>query len=357
MSKKYNNYYKKVDYKGNSNYWQNKYEYKYERQNNNYQSQDYKSKSNYWQNKYEYKYNRPKIDYIPKFPNSYYNSENKNNNRKSCDEFKEMNVLNKKRERPKESQKEKDANDNGTVQFFSPNNKNKLNNIIEKLESAKYSLDIAMYTLTNIQLINAILNCFDNKVNIRIILDYNMTKRYGWFLKDLLKKGIYIKTNDNPKELMHNKFAIIDHKLAFNGSLNWSEKGVTKNHENITIFNDEKVIEQFTSQFNKMWVDFGNVLTLYDIEQKGKFYNDKKYMPKYYYRNYNRYKNYFDRYDYRKEQFFEDCDDESDDDSESEEDSEGESEECEDDDNNFGNKGYYNNYRYKKYGYNRYGKY
>ena len=84
MSKKYNNYYKKVDYKGNSNYWQNKY---------------------------DYKYNRPKIDYIPKYPISYYNSENKNNNRKSYDEFKEMNVLNKKRERPKESQKENDSND------------------------------------------------------------------------------------------------------------------------------------------------------------------------------------------------------------------------------------------------------
>ncbi len=81
----------------------------------------------------------------------------------------------------------------------------------------------------------------------------------------------------------------------FNGSLNWNEKGVTKNHENVTILDDEKIVQQFTSQFDDLWIKFGDIITLFAIEQKGKFYNDKRYTPKYYYRNYNQYKNYFDR--------------------------------------------------------------
>ena len=120
---------------------------------------------------------------------------------------------------------------------------------------------------------------------------------------------LYKKANDNPKESMHHKFALVDNKFVFNGSLNWSEKGVTKNHENITILDGETIAKQFTSQFDELWIKFGNIIIIYDIEQKGKFFNEKKYIPKYYYRNYNQYKNYFDRNGYRQDQFYEFPDD------------------------------------------------
>ena len=81
---------------------------------------------------------------------------------------------------------------------------------------------------------------------------------------------------------MHHKFALVDNKFEFNGSLNWSEKDVTKNHENIIILGDEKISK---SKFDELWIKFGNIISIYDIEQKGKFYNEKKYIPKYYYRN------------------------------------------------------------------------
>ena len=155
---------------------------------------------------------------------------------------------NKRKKENKENKDNKNSNKKkktSTVQFFSPDNPNKLNNIIEKLESAKTSLDIAMYTLTNIQLINSILKCQNNKVKIRIILDYQMTQKYGYFLQDLLKNDISIKTNDNPEENMHHKFAIIDKKYVFNGSLNWSEKGVSKSHENILLLDNEQIVSNF----------------------------------------------------------------------------------------------------------------
>ena len=43
--------------------------------------------------------------------------------------------------------------------------------------------------------------------------------------------------------------------------------------------------------------------------KKENFFNEKKYIPKYYYRNYNQYKNYFDRNGYRQGQFYEFPDD------------------------------------------------
>ena len=246
------------------------------------------------------------------------------------------------------------------VQFFSPDNKNNLNNIIEKLESAKTSLDIAMYALTNIQLINTIMKCYNNKVKIRIILDYKMTKKFSYFLKELLENNILIKTNDNEEETMHHKFAIIDNKYIFNGSLNWSENGVTKNHENILFLENEQIVKQFSIQFEELWNKFNNIIKINDIEQKGKFYYEKKYLPKRYYKNYNNYKSYFDKYGYRKEQFIEDDDDDYsdsyydnynksyDEEEEKEEEEEEEEEEEDEYEDKYQNQKKYKNY-YKRY--------
>ena len=133
-----------------------------------------------------------------------------------------------------------------------------------------------------------------------------MTKKDDWFLKDILKNNILIKTNNNPDECMHHLFIIIDNKIVICGSLNWSNKGASSNHENIQFMCDKVEVSQFSAEFNKLWNQFNTIITLDDIEQKEIFNYGKRYLPKKYYRNYNRYKNYFDRYGYKKEEFIED---------------------------------------------------
>ena len=230
-----------------------------------------------------------------------------------------------KEKKEKKENKKEQKSQKSIVQFFSPNNPNKLNNIIQKLESAKSSLDIAMYALTNIELINSIIKCFNNKVKIRIVLDYRMTEKFGYFLKELLRNNIPIKTNDNPEENMHHKFAIIDNKYIFNGSLNWSKKGVSKSHENILLLENEQIVKEFSDQFDELWNKFTTIITLNDFEKNGKFFFEKIKLPKKYYRHYNRYRNYFDRNGYGQEQFVEDdehYEDEQYDESDSEEEEE-----------------------------------
>jgi len=265
MCGNYNNYDQKKDY-SNRNYYRRIYSNDFKRNESN-KIPDRNLFSNYQENKYKYE--------------------------QKSEEFKKMNFQNKKLDLPQENKVEKDL-DNNRVQFFSPNDNNNIDDIIKKLESAKDSIDIAMYTLTNAQLIKTILKCFDNKVRVRILLDYNMTQKYSSFLIELIINGIYIKTNDNPEESMHHKFVIIDNKFVLNGSLNWSEKGVIKNYENIIILDDEKIVQQFTTQFDELWLKFGDIITLLDIEQKGKFYNNENDILKYSYSKYNQKYNCFD---------------------------------------------------------------
>ena len=265
MCGNYNNYDQKKDY-SNRNYYRRIYSNDFKRNESN-KIPDRNLFSNYQENKYKYE--------------------------QKSEEFKKMNFQNKKLDLPQENKVEKDL-DNNRVQFFSPNDNNNIDDIIKKLESAKDSIDIAMYTLTNAQLIKTILKCFDNKVRVRILLDYNMTQKYSSFLIELIMNGIYIKTNDNPEESMHHKFVIIDNKFVLNGSLNWSEKGVIKNYENIIILDDEKIVQQFTTQFDELWLKFGDIITLLDIEQNGKFYNNENDILKYSYSKYNQKYNCFD---------------------------------------------------------------
>ena len=253
MCGNYNNYDQKRDY-NNLNYYRRIYSNDFKRNESN-KIPDRNLFSNYQENKYKYE--------------------------QKSEEFKKL------------YKAEKDL-DNNRVQFFSPNDNNNIDDIIKKLESAKDSIDIAMYTLTNAQLIKTILKCFDNKVRVRILLDYNMTQKYSSFLIELIMNGIYIKTNDNPEESMHHKFVIIDNKFVLNGSLNWSEKGVIKNYENIIILDDEKIVQQFTTQFDELWLKFGDIITLLDIEQNGKFYNNENDILKYSYSKYNQKYNCFD---------------------------------------------------------------
>ena len=141
---------------------------------------------------------------------------------------------------------------------------------------------------------------------------------------------------------MHHKFAIIDNKYIFDGSLNWSNKGVSKSHENILLLENEQIVKEFSSQFDELWNKFKNKITLYDIEKNGKFFSEKKILPKQYYRHYNRYRNYFDRNGYNQEQFVED--------DEHYEDEEYDFDEEEEEENDYGySHNYYRHYNNRKY--------
>lgn len=54
-------------------------------------------------------------------------------------------------------------------------------------------------------------------------------------MNDLAKAGIEVRTDDDPKAHMHNKFIIIDDYVLINGSFNWTVNAVSANKENLTI--------------------------------------------------------------------------------------------------------------------------
>jgi phosphatidylserine/phosphatidylglycerophosphate/cardiolipin synthase-like enzyme len=57
---------------------------------------------------------------------------------------------------------------------------------------------------------------------------------------------------------MHHKFAVVDNLILINGSLNWTSKGVRQNHENVMITGSKMFIQEFTSEFDRLWKKYSH---------------------------------------------------------------------------------------------------
>ncbi len=74
----------------------------------------------------------------------------------------------------------------------------------------------------------------------------------GSEIQNLRNKGIDIKI-DHSEYHMHNKFGIIDDRIAFTGSFNWTYTAQKHNQENLLVTTNQSIVEQFKSEFDRLW--------------------------------------------------------------------------------------------------------
>ena len=123
-------------------------------------------------------------------------------------------------------------------------------NIIEQINNAK-QIDIAVYSITNEKIVDALINANDRGAKIRVITDRLQSKGKYSLVSKLIDAGITVKTNVKHK-IMYHKFAIFDGKNIENGSYNWTESASKSNAENCTFF-QQSSNKVFTNQFNYLW--------------------------------------------------------------------------------------------------------
>jgi len=123
-----------------------------------------------------------------------------------------------------------------------------------ELEQAESSIYIAVAWLTNRKLFNILLEKAQQGITVQLMLSndhINEQSYVDYSQLDILNSAAYL-IGDGKKDLMHNKFCVIDSNTVINGSYNWSYKA-EKNHENILITKGDSVLaEQFIRQFKKI---------------------------------------------------------------------------------------------------------
>lgn len=138
---------------------------------------------------------------------------------------------------------------NGNVDFRSK--------LINRINSATYSIDIALYSffgLNNVQ--NALIAAKQRGVKIRFVYDHRTTQSG---VQALLDAGIKMSERPDNNGLMHNKFAVFDGRdsnqtndWVWTGSWNWTSLEMGWKN-NVIEINSPALAEAYTKEFNEMW--------------------------------------------------------------------------------------------------------
>ena len=137
------------------------------------------------------------------------------------------------------------------VVYFSPRgNCEKM--IVEKINSAKKTIDVAVYFINNDKIVKAILNAKNRGIKIRILTDKTQAKGKNSKVKYLYDNGINLRVHSKFK-IEHNKFAIYDGKKGSTGSFNWTNPAENKNSENCIFFDDNKTVNDYSKRFDYLW--------------------------------------------------------------------------------------------------------
>jgi len=135
--------------------------------------------------------------------------------------------------------------------FFSPGT-DIIESISDLLGQATKSLDLCVFTITDDRLATDLLDCLKRGIKVRIITDDEKMYDNGSAIQDLKNAGIPVKI-DHSRYHMHHKFGIIDSRIIFTGSFNWTYTASSHNQENMLVTTNFEIVKQYVDQYELLW--------------------------------------------------------------------------------------------------------
>ena len=137
--------------------------------------------------------------------------------------------------------------------YFCPENNCHLR-VIEEIDKAENSIQIAIYSFTLDELGDALIDASDRGVKIQIVFEKQQVSKYSEYWNLLDQSNIEV-LNDTNSALMHNKFAIIDGKIVLTGSYNWSKQATERNDENLLIIRNQEIADKYKEEFQEIYLE------------------------------------------------------------------------------------------------------
>jgi mitochondrial cardiolipin hydrolase len=145
---------------------------------------------------------------------------------------------------------------------FSPQTKCSVH-ILREIDQAKKELLVAVYAFTHDELANALVRAKKRGVTVQVVIDREFDAvnerskgKYFETQKIPLRRlsGLRSATFDKDSGLMHQKFAVIDRRVLFTGSYNWTHSADSSNDENLLFFRDAgPLAEEYRKAFLNLW--------------------------------------------------------------------------------------------------------
>ena len=124
--------------------------------------------------------------------------------------------------------------------------------LIQFIDNAKSSLDIAIYSITHSGIAQAIISAKNRGLAVRMVVDRSQSKGKSSLVSNLQSAGIPLKIG-NFAGIMHNKFTIVDGEFMETGSYNYTGNATNNNGENQLYLNDSGVIQRYMANFEEIY--------------------------------------------------------------------------------------------------------
>ncbi|XP_075243040.1 uncharacterized protein LOC142337587 [Convolutriloba macropyga] len=136
---------------------------------------------------------------------------------------------------------------------------NSMVKLLQFLLTANTSVDVCVFNITCLDLVDILIDLRSRKVKVRVVTD--AAELTGTQVPKLLNNGVPVRSEKNCGNLMHHKFVIIDNSAVATGSFNWTQQAVVGNNENLIITNHKVSVDKYAQEFNKLWVKFNSLNT------------------------------------------------------------------------------------------------
>ena len=123
--------------------------------------------------------------------------------------------------------------------------------IIDEIKAAKYLIWIAMAWFTDSAIFNELKKKKRQGLNIQIVIDDNDNNRNASFNLDENFEVYWVSIESLYKNIMHDKFCIIDLQTVIHGTFNWT-RAAQYNKETISIDKNRETAEKFADEFMKL---------------------------------------------------------------------------------------------------------
>ena len=123
--------------------------------------------------------------------------------------------------------------------------------LIKFIESAKKTLDVAVYNLSMTAIVDALMQK-SREVKVRVIVDEEKSEEGKSKVSQLVDRGVEVRFGTQEGH-MHHKFTIVDGRRLQTGSFNYSKKSGRKNYENQVYLVDPQIVSKFVQEYEHIW--------------------------------------------------------------------------------------------------------
>jgi len=126
--------------------------------------------------------------------------------------------------------------------------------IVSDINSSQNFIYLALYELTNKKIKDALINAYNRGVEVKVVTDDESFSKKYYLFGELKDAGVDVKTDEGFSHgLMHDKFMVIDNRVLWSGSGNYTIYSFYRNYENYFRVTNSEIIANYKSEFEELY--------------------------------------------------------------------------------------------------------